>query len=99
VRPPVWIHLSLGRRVVCVDAIVALCAASHSPGSRCGAARDAGIGYRFEGNEVYISKEGDKVILSPKPTSWVDFFDSPLQATQDFMAIWKHRPLREPEVL
>jgi antitoxin VapB len=42
--------------------------------------------YRFEGKEVYITKEGDKVILSPKPTSWDDFFDSPIEATPDFMA-------------
>jgi antitoxin VapB len=51
--------------------------------------------YRFEGNEVYITKEGDKVILSPKPTSWDDFFDSPLQATADFMAKREDLPLQE----
>ena len=42
--------------------------------------------YRFEGTEVYIRKEGEQVILSPKPTSWDDFFDSSLKATEDFMA-------------
>jgi antitoxin VapB len=42
--------------------------------------------YRFEGTEVYIRKEGEQVILSPKPTSWDDFFDSPLGTTEDFMA-------------
>lgn len=51
--------------------------------------------YRFEGKEVYITKEGDKVILSPKPTSWDDFFDNPLQATPDFMAKRKDLPLQE----
>ncbi|MFO1205265.1 MAG: AbrB/MazE/SpoVT family DNA-binding domain-containing protein [Burkholderiales bacterium] len=51
--------------------------------------------YRFQGNEAYITKEGDKVILSPKPASWVDFFDSPLQATPDFMAAPEDLPLQE----
>ena len=51
--------------------------------------------YRFEGSEVYITKEGDKVILSAKPTSWDDFFDSPLQATPDFMAKREVLPLQE----
>lgn len=42
--------------------------------------------FRFEGTEVYIRKEGEQVILSPKPTSWDDFFSSSLRATGDFMA-------------
>jgi len=42
--------------------------------------------FRFEGTEVYIRKEGEQVILSPRPTSWDDFFDSSLRATEDFMA-------------
>lgn len=35
------------------------------------------------------------VPLSPKPTSWDDFFDSPLQATPDFMAEREDLPLQE----
>ncbi|MGH8581805.1 MAG: antitoxin [Gammaproteobacteria bacterium] len=42
--------------------------------------------FRFEGTEVYIRKEGEQVILSPKPTSWDDFFGSSLRATEDFMS-------------
>ena len=42
-------------------------------------------GFRFQGTEVYIRKEGEQVILSPRPTSWDDFFDSSLRATEDFM--------------
>lgn len=31
--------------------------------------------YRFEGvDEIYVSKVGDKVVLSTKPPSWDDFF-------------------------
>lgn len=41
--------------------------------------------FRFEGNEVFIEKIGDKVILSPKPLSWDDFFLSDETADADFM--------------
>jgi len=41
--------------------------------------------FRFDGKEVYIRKVGDEVILSPKPKSWRDFFESSLCATPDFM--------------
>ncbi len=41
--------------------------------------------FRFEGNEVYVSKEGESVILSPRPSSWGDFFTSDLRPTDDFM--------------
>ena len=42
--------------------------------------------YRFEGSEVFITKVGDKVILSAKPTSWDDFFDATPNVPVDFMA-------------
>jgi antitoxin VapB len=33
--------------------------------------------FRFDTDEVFISKEGDKVILFPKPKmTWESFFDS-----------------------
>ena len=32
--------------------------------------------YRFDTNEVYISRQGDKVIISAKEPSWDDFFDA-----------------------
>ncbi|NBO32310.1 MAG: antitoxin [Cyanobacteria bacterium WB6_1B_304] len=41
--------------------------------------------FRFEGTEVYIRKEGDRVILSPKRRSWREFFENGLCATPDFM--------------
>ena len=41
--------------------------------------------FRFEGEEVYIRKEGESVILSPRPSSWDDFFSSHLRPTDDFM--------------
>ena len=42
--------------------------------------------FRFEGKEVFIHKEGDRVILSKKPESWDDFFASPARVTTDFIA-------------
>lgn len=51
--------------------------------------------FRFEGKEVFIRKEGDKVILSPKPYSWDGFFDDPAQATADFMAEREDLPPQE----
>lgn len=41
--------------------------------------------FRFEGKEVYIRKEGDEVILSPKPKSWRDFFENGPLPSEDFM--------------
>ncbi len=31
-------------------------------------------GFRFAGDEVYIEKRGDSLVLSPKEPSWADFF-------------------------
>lgn len=41
--------------------------------------------FRFEGKEVFIRKEGGNVILSDKPVSWDDFFNSSLQVSADFI--------------
>jgi len=48
--------------------------------------------YRFEGGEVFVTKVGDKVILSAKPTSWDDFFDAKTKVPVDFMAGRKDLP-------
>ena len=41
--------------------------------------------FRFEGSEVFIRKEGNEVILSGKPVSREDFFNSSARPTDDFM--------------
>jgi antitoxin VapB len=41
--------------------------------------------FRFESSEVFIRKEGDEIILSEKPASWEDFFNSSERPTDDFM--------------
>ena len=50
--------------------------------------------FRFDGDEVYIRREGDQVILSARPESWEDFFGSEERPTDDFMA---ERADLEPE--
>ncbi len=52
---------------------------------------------RFDGQEVYIRKEGDQVILSPRPTSWQDFFESTLRPSDDFMEERVDLPLQKRE--
>jgi len=41
--------------------------------------------FRFSSKEVFIRKEGEDVIISPKPDSWEDFFASDKRPTSDFM--------------
>ncbi|NKB72077.1 MAG: AbrB/MazE/SpoVT family DNA-binding domain-containing protein [Candidatus Latescibacteria bacterium] len=51
--------------------------------------------FRFATAEVLIRKEGDEIILSPRPTSWEAFFKDTPQPSQDFMAT---RPDLPPQV-
>jgi antitoxin VapB len=41
--------------------------------------------FRFSSKEVFIRREGEDVIISPKPDSWEDFFASDRRPTSDFM--------------
>lgn len=50
-------------------------------------------GCRFEGDQVYVRKVGDQVILSPRPFRWDDFFDDPERPSEDFMAERHDLPL------
>lgn len=42
--------------------------------------------FRFEGTEVLIEREGDAVILRPKPVGWDDFFAATPRTPDDFLA-------------
>lgn len=43
--------------------------------------------FRIDAEEVFITREGEKIILSPKPLSWDSYFDKPSQLLpEDFMA-------------
>jgi len=50
--------------------------------------------FRFSGREVFIEREGDAVILTPKPVGWDDFFARPSEIPADFLA---EREDHEPE--
>ena len=48
--------------------------------------------YRFEGaDEVFVSKVGDKVVLSAKPSSWDDFFAAKPEGARGFLGNRKDR--------
>lgn len=45
--------------------------------------------------EVFIRREGESVVLTPRPTDWSGFFASGLTATADFMADAERMPIQE----
>ena len=48
--------------------------------------------FRFTGSEVLISKEGQNIILSPRPPSWDAFFRETPLPSEDFMATREDLP-------
>ena len=54
--------------------------------------------FRFKGKEVYIHREGSRVILSEKPDSWDDFFFSNNQTTHDFMQKREQPEIEERDI-
>ncbi len=40
--------------------------------------------YRFATDEVYLEQDGERIILSPKPKSWRNYFAQPKHFTDDF---------------
>ena len=45
--------------------------------------------------EVFIRREGESVVLTPRPTDWSSFFASGLTASPDFMADAERMPVQE----
>lgn len=43
-------------------------------------------GFRFEGEEVYVKKVGDAVVLLPREDSWRTLYESLGTFSEDFMA-------------
>jgi antitoxin VapB len=41
--------------------------------------------FRFSTSEVFIERQGDSIILKPKPESWDDFFSRPSKVPTDFL--------------
>ena len=53
--------------------------------------------FRFNSDEVLIRKEGDAIILSPKPKSWESFFRNTPLTSEDFMENRINLPPEERE--
>ena len=49
--------------------------------------------YRFDGDEVFVQRLGDAVLLTPKADAWQTFMSGLNSFTEDFMADG-----REPEI-
>ena len=45
--------------------------------------------------EVFIRREGESVILTPRPADWAGFFASGLKVSADFMADAERMPIQE----
>ena len=55
------------------------------------------LGYRFPDSvrEVFIRREGESVVLTPRPTDWSGFFASGMTASSDFMVGDEPMPIQE----
>ena len=53
--------------------------------------------YQFSTAEVFIRKEGDDVILSPRPRDWRAYLETAPAASDGFMADVEDLPAQERE--
>jgi antitoxin VapB len=55
--------------------------------------------YRFADSvrEVFIRREGESVVLTPRPNDWSGFFALGMMASEDFMATSERLPIQERE--
>jgi len=51
--------------------------------------------FRFDCDEVFVHRQGDKVILSAKEPGWDEFFDSVSVFGEDFLAEREDLPPQE----
>ena len=54
--------------------------------------------FRFIGREVFIEKQGDAVIIRPKPRGWDDFFTRSSNVPADFLQNRSDPPPEEREL-
>lgn len=53
--------------------------------------------FQFNTDEVFIRKEGEDVILSPRPTDWGPYLDGGPRASDAFMENVEDLPVQERE--
>lgn len=51
--------------------------------------------YQFKTKEVFIRKEGDDIILSPRPKTWAEYLATAPKASPDFMDDYRDLPVQE----
>jgi antitoxin VapB len=51
--------------------------------------------FQFETQEVFIRREGEDVILSPRPRNWIDYLESGPVASDAFMQDVEDLPVQE----
>lgn len=54
--------------------------------------------FQFDAREVYIRKEGDNVILSPRPPDWSDYLAEGPVGSADFMKDVEDLPVQERDL-
>ncbi len=55
--------------------------------------------YRFDCDEVFIEREGERVILTPRPRSWRDYFEKAGRFSGDFPEDIDDAPSQQREKL
>jgi antitoxin VapB len=55
--------------------------------------------YRFACGEVFIEREGERVILTPRPRSWREYFSRASRFTEDYPDTIEDRPAQRRERL
>jgi antitoxin VapB len=53
--------------------------------------------FQFQTTQVFIRREGDEVILSPRPKDWSEYLATGAVASEDFMNEVEDLPLQERE--
>ena len=53
--------------------------------------------FQFDTDEVFIRKDGEDVILSPRPRDWRPYLDSGPVASEEFMEGIEDLPVQERE--
>lgn len=51
--------------------------------------------FQFKTREVFIKKQGDNVVLSPRPDDWSEYLDHGPVASPDFMDNVEKLPVQE----
>lgn len=54
---------------------------------------------RLPGKEVFIHRDGERIVLSPKPESWMEYLAHGPHATADFMEGIEDLPVQERHAL